>query len=57
MPYEDDDDLDEAAEDMVDSGKSLDDAAEEYDVDPDDLSERFGEEMEERYGDEDDEDE
>ena len=49
----DDDRLDEAAEDMVDSGKSLHDAAEEFDVDRDELSERFGEVMEERYDDKD----
>jgi hypothetical protein len=62
MPDEDNDQyeerLDQAAEDMVDSGKSLHDASEEFGVDRDDLSRRFGEEMEERYGQdgEDDED-
>ena len=54
MPDEDNDEyedtLDQAAGDMVDSGKSLDDAAEEFDVDRDELSDRFGEKMKERYG-------
>lgn len=50
---DEDDRLDDAVDDMSDHGTSLDDAAEEYGADRDELSEAFGEEMEERYGDED----
>jgi hypothetical protein len=61
MPNEDNDQykegLDKAAEDMVDSGKSLDDASQEFGVDRDELSQRFGEEMEKRYGQNGDDDE
>jgi len=49
--------LHKAAEDMVDSGKSLDDASQEFGVDRDELSKRFGEEMVKRYGQDGDDDE
>ena len=51
---EDEDKMDEAVDDMIESGKSLDDAAEDHDVDREELSKEFGDEMEERYGSKDD---
>ena len=46
--------LDEAVDDMIGNGTSLDDATEQHDVDREELSEAFGEEMENRYGGKDD---
>ncbi len=52
-----DDELREAAEDMVDTGKSLDEEVEETGLDREELSEEFGGVMRERYGNEDDSEE
>ena len=46
-----DDRIAEAVENMIHGGASLDDAAESHDVDREELSEAFGEEMENRYRD------